>query len=289
METNRLRQFLVVYQTKNLRKAADLLGMSHSALSKSLKVLQTQLSMKLLDQRGRNIEITEEGQRFFHKAEKFLAAEDELVSLPPVKRAVIKIGTFEVFSTHLLGSVWAKYFGDSELELREFLPGQLERAIFDRQVDYGITYEPIPQSEIAFTLIGRIEMKVYARKGSFQELETSKIPFVAPISPILSTPTGAKGLDGWPEDKVKRTVRYRVDMMETGLALARSGSAAIFLPEFLVQCHNSVIADNMKLYKLPNVMLKKSVVRKVYLVARKSAVESSQYRILAKLIRNECS
>ena len=88
---------------------------------------------------------------------------------------------------------------------------------------------------------------------------------------------------------MKRNVRYRVDMMESGLALARTGSAAIFLPEFLIRFHNSIINDKMKLYELPDFGLKKSVVRKVYLVARKSAVESSQYRILAKLIRNECS
>ena len=115
-----------------------------------------------------------------------------------------------------------------------------------------------------------------------------QVPFVAPIPPVLGTPAGVTGLDGWPEDKVNRIVRYRVDMLETGLALARNGSAAIFLPEFLVQFHNAVTNDKMKLHELSNFKMKKSIVRKLYLVARKSAVETPQYRTLAKLMRNEC-
>lgn len=288
METNRLRQFRAVYESKNLRKAAEILGLSHSALSKSLKVLQAQLGKQLLIQKGRNIEITEEGHDFFKRLQVFLEAEESLL-LPSLKRnEVLRIGTFETFSTHLLGQEWGKYFPSLELELHELLPGDIEAAVASGVIDLGITYEPIPRAGIDFLFIGKVQMKIYVRVGSFPRALAQDLPFVAPVAPVSGTPSGAKGLDGWPDHKFPRQVRFKVGMMETGLALVRAGEAAVFIAAFVANHHNRTASPEYQLVEraLPKGM--KPVERKIYLILRNSSEEDKNAKRLATLLRKEC-
>ncbi len=289
METNRIRQFCVVVETENLRKASEVLGMSHSALSKSLKVLQHDLKLELLMPSGRNIVITDEGKEFYKRALDFLKQEELLVTRNAVNKHILRLGTFEVFSTHLIGNTWCKYFKDTQLDLHEYLPGNLEQSIFNHEIDFGITYEPIPTKGIEFIKVGVIEMGIYARTDRFPlNTKFHELPFVAPIRPIQGTPTGMKGLDGWPDDLLARKVVYKVDMMESGLAFARQGLAAIFLPHFVARSMNLTLKPEFKLNELPYPPKIKPVKRTVYLVKRNNQVETSLLRNLAKLIRSEC-
>ena len=56
METNRLKHFCVVVETASLTKAADLLGITHGGLHKSLRVLEGDLGFALTVGKGRGIE-----------------------------------------------------------------------------------------------------------------------------------------------------------------------------------------------------------------------------------------
>lgn len=288
METNRLRQFQTVSELMNLRKAAEVLNISHSALSKSLKVLQEQLGMSLLIQRGRNIELTEEGVQILPKIADLLNAEDRLASKQVNTDKVVKVASFEVFSTHLIGHCWGKYFPDTQLELRELLPGKLEAAIVEGVSDIGITYEPIPIKGIELILMGTIEMGIYGLKGKFSSMDFFELPFVTPISPVSGTPTGVKGLDGWPDNEMPRFCKYRVDMMESGLALARAGEAVIYAPHFVIHHHNKNLSNSSTLVRIPGPKKLKKISRNVYLIIRKNAHESKELKKVATLIRNEC-
>lgn len=289
MDTNRLRQFVVAYETQNLRKTAEMLNISHSAISKSLKILQEEISLRLFQQEGRRIVPTDHAHLFYPKVKEFLKTAESLFSIKSVEPFhIAKIGTFEVFSTYLLGSKLNKYLDDYQHQIFELLPGSLEKALLESKIDVGISYEPIPMPGLEFTKIGRIKMKIYSRKGAFKKLSFDEIPFVAPISPIEGTPTGTKGLDGWPENKFARNIQYRVDMMESGLSLVRMGHAAIFLPEFLSRLHNEVVKSEFSLEEIqyPHAVL--PVYRNIYLLKRKSTVEGYLYKKIGNLLRNEC-
>ena len=289
METNRVRQFCVVFETENLRKAADVLGMSNSALSKSLKVLQQELKQQLLMQSGRNIVITDDGKQFYKKAIEFLKHEDLLVTKDSAKTEILRLGTFEVFSTHLIGTTWHKYFKNTQLDLYELLPGDLEKSLLNNEIDLGVTYEPIPTKGLEFVKIGAIEMGIYARADKFPaSTKLDELQFVAPIRPIKGTPSGMKGLDGWPDDLLPRNVLYKVDMMESGLAFARQGLAAIFIPHFVAQSMNCQLKNEFRLHEIPYPPKLKSIKRNLYLIKRSNQIESPLIRTLAKLLRSEC-
>lgn len=289
METNRLRQFRVVAETRNLRKAAELLGMSHSALSKSLKVLQKQLGVSLLIQRGRNIDLTADGIEILPRIDELLKTEDQLVKNSAEKsERPFKIATFEVFSTHFLGQLWNQYFPQEGMELRELLPGKLEQAVADGVADVGLTYEPIPYAGVDYLLLGNVEMGIYALDGKYRDQSLSELPFVAPVSPLVGSPSGNKGLDGWPENEIPRKIKFRVDMMESGLSIVRQGLAVIFIPKFVAKFHNNTIAIDYKITRLPQSKEIKAVTRKVYLILRTSSAEDVKFRKFAKMVRQNC-
>jgi DNA-binding transcriptional LysR family regulator len=287
METNQLKQFCTVVETQNLRKAAEILGMSHSALSKSLKNLQISLQKKLTIQVGRNIAITEEGYKLYPKAKELLNYENKLKEIESDNVFKLRIGTFEVFSTHFLGSLWKNYFDEVALELYELLPGALEQALLNRIIDIGITYEPIPTAGIEFTKLGHIEMGIYKRAKSFAHTSLADLPFVAPLRPITSIPNGTKGLDGWPDHEFSRKVIYSVDMMESALAIARQGLAALFIPHFIARIHNLTVKNDYQLIPVFTEKMK-PVKRKIYLVTRSNFIENSYAKKLTKMIRVEC-
>jgi DNA-binding transcriptional LysR family regulator len=288
METNRLKQFCVVYKTMNLRKAAEILNMSHSALSKSLKVLQEELDLRLLQQDGRGIVITDIGREFVQKAQALLDLEAELLTHSKSHGEMLKIGSFESFSTHLLGMRWHLHFGDLPLQIHELSSGQIEQAVLDSTIDAGITYEPVPTRDLAFIQIGKVAMGIYHRKGLFKKMSFEQIPFVAPLMPSVGTPSSAKGLDGWPEHELPRHIKYRVDLMESGLALVRAGQAAIFIPDFVAQSQNEALSDEYKLVERAYPEPIKKIERRIFLIVRPSRQKEKPIRQLLEMIRKEC-
>ena len=68
MNIDRLKYFSVIVETKNLRKASELIGITPGSLSKAISVLESELSIKLLRPEGRGIEITEEGLEIYKKS-----------------------------------------------------------------------------------------------------------------------------------------------------------------------------------------------------------------------------
>jgi DNA-binding transcriptional LysR family regulator len=289
METNRIKQFCAVYETKSLRKAAELLGMSHGALHKSLQVLQSDLKVPLYQQEGRGIVITDQGQLFYPKAKKFLDSENQLLNEVAQKNeSRFRIGTYEVFSTHLIGGHWTEYMEASELHLFEMLPGRIEEALVAQMIDVGITYEPSPKSGVRFLKLGQVKMGIFVKKGKFESVPVEHLPFVAPITPLESVPSGAKGLDGWPYDQIDRKIVHSVDMMESGLALVREGSCAIFLPLFVAHLHNETVKDKLSLEEKPMPKGVKPVYRDVFLAMRTGSAEDQNVKRLSKLIRKLC-
>jgi DNA-binding transcriptional LysR family regulator len=98
-----------------------------------------------------------------------------------------------------------------------------------------------------------------------------------------------KGLDAWPEEKYQRQARYRVDLLETGLALARRGLGAIFIPRFVAHLHNEESPADRRLVLMDLPRPINSVRREIYIVKRESMLETAPIQRIAKAIRAMCT
>lgn len=65
MNIFQLRYFVSVAQLENISKAADLLHLSQSSLSKSIAKLEAELGMPLFQRSGKHIVLNEQGRRFW--------------------------------------------------------------------------------------------------------------------------------------------------------------------------------------------------------------------------------
>ncbi len=292
MDTDRLRHLKVVIETGHLRRAAQLLGISHGGLSKSLKTLADELQVKLFHQRGRTLEPTPEGMRIYRKLPNLLAQIDALregdgptASGQASAAPLVRIGTFEVFSTYFMGQLLADTLKDYRLRLHECVPGEVEEYLLADRIDYGITYLPVSRPGVLFEKISRVEMAVFARQGSFADTATDQLPFAVPITPVVGSPTGIRGLDGWPDHLFTRKIVFEVTLMETALELCRQGVAAAFLPAFIARLHNARVTKEFRLTErtLPRGM--KAVSRDAYLVRRQGSPEDRLEIKLAKAMR----
>jgi DNA-binding transcriptional LysR family regulator len=291
METNRLKQFRTVVETGNLRRAASLLGISHSGLSKSMRALEHEAGIPLFLPNGRGIVVSDEGRRFFERCAPFLLELDLLLGQGEQRAAqadVARIGSFEVFTSYFMGKLMKEYLEDSEVEVHELAPARLEEALLLQKVDIGITYEPVPRPGIEYVKVTSLEMKAYALQGVFSGRDILEVPFVVPVSPLEGAPSGVKGRDGWPEERFKRRVRYRVDLMTTGIEMVRQGLCAIFIPRFVAELHNESARPELRLEALDSPKGAGVVRRDVFIVKRESTPETRAIKQIAKALRKIC-
>ena len=288
MDLIRLKYFLVLCQTEHLRKASEILSITPPALSKAIKLLEEELGEQLTVSEGRGLKITDKGREVAKLVE---ASVEHLLSLNgqlKTKRSAgknIKIGTFEVFSTYFAGELYAHHLNDFESTLYELVPGEIEETLAEGLIDIGITYLPVPHHNIDHIKICDIEMDVFGLKNTFQNLAFEDLPFVIPVRPIQAAPTKAKGLDGWPDDRIFRNIFYRVTLMESAMDLCRQGLAVAYLPTFIVKLHNARVKKELQLHSLPHKLKLKERKHSVYLVKRRSETETQLDKKIARALR----
>ena len=289
MDTNRLKQLIVISHTKNLRRAAELLGLTHAGLSKSIRVLEDDLGVSLVTKDGRGIKLTNIAVKLIKDCEDFLEQESTLLSkfrsTYSEESKKIIIGTFEVFSTHLLPHIVSAIGDDIQIEVRELVPGKIEDAISNGEIDIGITYLPVPRPKLDFLEVNSISMGIYGTKALLEKhKDFLELPFVIPVASVESTPSKAKGLDGWPDDKLNRNIKYRVSLMESALALVRSGKAVAFIPRFIARFHNE---STLKEYQLIERKFETAMDKqKIYIVKPQNKAEGVIIKKISKLLRS---
>ena len=292
MNLKRLEYFTTLAQTGNMRKASEMLRVSSPALSKAMKILEEELETKLWVKEGRRIILTDSGVSLLKRTPDFIDTIRQLKDSLHVQRSskeILRIGTFEIFSTYFLSFIDKLTWNNCELALHELLPGQVERHILQNEIDIGITYMPIPDPQLDFLKITSIEMGVFARSDTFKGVDQRDLPFVVPIMPLQGVPTKARGLDGWPDDAYIRKVKHRVTLLESALELCRLGHVAGYFPTFIVHEHNKKFKEEFHLARRRSPFPGRVCKSDVFIVKRKSMEETPAVKKLAKALRLICS
>jgi DNA-binding transcriptional LysR family regulator len=289
MDLTRLQYFCVVAKTGSVRQAAKELKLSPSALSKAIRLLEEELKFPLVVQSGRGIRISDEGKIFAERSQSLLRDAQELREMVRVKVAEVKpvkLGSFETFSTYFLQALMTDDFKELPLVVHDLLPGSLEQALIDGRIDLGLTYQPIPNADIDHVKVGAIECGIYVVRGAFSGYKFSQLPFAVPAKPVYGAPTRVSGLDGWPDDKMLRNVRFQVSLLESAITLCEQGLAAIFIPKFVARIHNERVKPQLQLVEGPRPSGIVVPPQSVYLAKRKSYPEGDVSQHLARTVRN---
>ena len=246
-DLNDLMAFRTVAEARSFTKAAARLGVSQSALSHTLRALETSLGVRLLTRTTRNVAPTDAGERLLQTiAPRLDEIEAELAALRELRdkpAGSIRITATEFAIDTVLWPKLAKFlprYPDIKVELvGEAGLTDIVAQRFDAGVRAG---EQVAKDMIAVRIGPDLRMAVVASPAYFKTRSLPKSPqdLIGHICVNLRLST-LGGLYAWEFEKAGREVKVRVEGQVTFngttqlLSAALSGFGLAFVPEELAQ------------------------------------------------------
>lgn len=253
MNLNRLRYFVTVVETGSMRKAAELLHITPAALSKAIDQLERETGVELVVPDGRGIRPSARGAAVAQHARRVLDEVELLEAFAASAsdtRAIVRLGTSEVFGTYFLGQLIDALGGDVALTVHSMTPGDTERGVADGTVDIGLTFVPVAHELVVHTRLASVRAAVYTAAGAFDDMPFESVPFAVPSRRLSGSAARASTADGWPHDGPLRNVLHQVGTIEAALEVVRQRRAACYVPEFVVAMHNAQVRRRYLLAEL---------------------------------------
>jgi LysR family transcriptional regulator, nitrogen assimilation regulatory protein len=251
MNLTQLRYFVRVAEMGSFSKAAIELDVAQPALSRQVRLLETDLHVTLLQRTGRGVLLTDAGKRLFdhaigilqlvaHAREDLGATRDEatgriVVGLPPSMGRMLTLPLVDAFKQHL---------PKARLAIVEGLSAHIVEWISTGRVDLGLVHNPDANPAIEtmhvldepLCLVSAAKDPARGDSGRKPEplafAELVKLPLVLPehthaIRKLLETQAALAGL--------KLNIAYEVSSVASILELVRSGHGhAVLAPSAIV-------------------------------------------------------
>lgn len=141
MEIRNLITFTKIAETKNFSKAAEQLGYSQSAVTMQIKQLESEIHAKLFERIGRQVKLTESGERLLPYALDILNTlqkVEHIASEPEEISGPLRIGTSDSFVTSILPTVLSDFLTicpHSEVSVQTALVSDLFQGLRQNEYD----------------------------------------------------------------------------------------------------------------------------------------------------------
>ncbi|RZL89892.1 MAG: LysR family transcriptional regulator [Variovorax sp.] len=189
MEIRRLEYFVKVAELASFSKAAVVLRMAQSTLSRQIGELELELGQRLLLRTGRGATPTEAGLALLTHARAILSiarhAHQELLDLDASPRGRIAVGLPSLVALQLGGRLVKEFrakFPMAMLTITEGLSLHLREWLVEGRVDIAVLYDPPPSPQLTYSLLGREPLVLVAPAGK------KKLPATAPLHTLPRYP-----------------------------------------------------------------------------------------------------
>ena len=147
-----LRILKAVITEKSFTKAAKVLFLSQSYISKQIKALEQTLGVNLLRRNSRIVSLTENGQIFLQYSERILTLCEEsyraLIDLKNGERGNLSIGASQTIGTYLMPrllALFAQNYPQIDLKVQVNSTRLIAKLIINRQIDLAIVGGEVPR------------------------------------------------------------------------------------------------------------------------------------------------
>ncbi|WP_201312820.1 LysR family transcriptional regulator [Dyella sp. EPa41] len=238
-----LQAFVAVVDTGSITAAAEQLGLTISATSRTLSRLEEKLRTTLLTRTTRRLELTEEGAAFLQHARTILASVDEAEEqmaarrLRPVGRLRVDAATpfvLHVIVPHLAG--FRARFPEVELEVNAN-EGIID--LIEKRTDVAFRIGALKDSTLHARPIGTSRVRVLASPGYLKRRGTPTRPAQLEQHELLGF-TQPESLNDWPlRDASGNTVHIKPTVAsssgETLRQMALAGLGIVCLSDFVTR------------------------------------------------------
>lgn len=185
MDTELLKTFLEVHQTRHFGRAAENLFLTQAAVSARIKQLESSLGGPVFTRYRNNLQLTETGRRLVPHAQSMLIAWDRAkqeVSLSSRNEVILGIGaTNGLWDLFLQDVLHQSYEHHPEVILRADAHSQdvLLRRLLERTMDIAFVYEPAKHSDVKSVALQEVELVLVTTKPSHIKQSETLIKYVA--------------------------------------------------------------------------------------------------------------
>lgn len=251
MNLTHLRYFITVAKLGSITKAAEQNYVSQSAVSKTIKQLETEIGVKLFDREGRTVKLNEQGNLFYSYVS------DSLNLLDRGVKAVQGSSHLAQQPLNVLFTVASPLISKITLKMQQVLP-HLSLNIHQKnsfakdleQFDFIISSEKIANFNsiplVTEKLMIGAKNNILSNHNSLNFTELAEYPFISLDSELELQNTIDHFLE---EHKLKLNYKYQCDEPATVRQLISNGLGISFVPE--ISWNGSEEKEIIKLPLLP--------------------------------------
>ncbi|WP_049198402.1 LysR family transcriptional regulator [Serratia marcescens] len=145
-----LRVFVAVARHGSFSRAGEAIGLTQSAVSHSVKELEAEVGVRLLDRTTREVVLTDAGLRLANRVERLLdelqAALLDARSFGVQRSGTVRVATSQTISAHLMPQCIAageRQYPEICIMLRDQAQQQVLHSVRNAEVDFGIVVDPV--------------------------------------------------------------------------------------------------------------------------------------------------
>ncbi len=149
-----LKTFVAVAQYGSFSQAGQVIGLSQSAVSHSIKELETEMAVRLLDRTTREVMLTEAGQQLATRLERLLEELNTTVldvkSYGEQRSGTVRVAASQTPSAHLMPQCLAsgqQRYPDIRVILHDRVQQWVLQSVRNAEVDFGIVIGPLSDSD----------------------------------------------------------------------------------------------------------------------------------------------
>ncbi|ASL93857.1 LysR family transcriptional regulator [Serratia marcescens] len=145
-----LRVFVAIARHGSFSRAGEAIGLTQSAVSHSVKELEAEVGVRLLDRTTREVVLTDAGLRLANRVERLLdelqAALLDARSFGVQRSGTVRVATSQTISAHLMPQCIAageREYPEIRIMLRDQAQQQVLHSVRNAEVDFGIVVDPV--------------------------------------------------------------------------------------------------------------------------------------------------
>lgn len=150
-----LRVFVAVTQQGSFSQAGQVIGLSQSAVSHSIKELEGEMGIRLLDRTTREVLLTEAGEQLASRLERLLEELNttllDVRSYGKQRSGTVRVAASQTISAHLMPQCLASgqlNFPEIKVMLRDRAQQWVLQSVRNAEVDFGIVVGPLPVDDL---------------------------------------------------------------------------------------------------------------------------------------------
>lgn len=145
-----LRVFVAIARHGSFSRAGEAIGLTQSAVSHSVKELEAEVGVRLLDRTTREVVLTDAGLRLANRVERLLdelqAALLDARSFGVQRSGTVRVATSQTISAHLMPQCIAageREYPEIRIMLRDQAQQQVLHSVRNAEVDFDIVVDPV--------------------------------------------------------------------------------------------------------------------------------------------------